>query len=126
MRKVFIAIAFAFSGTAFAHEHEGHSGKSHGHGGHGGHGHHGGMKECQPLKEACQKAGFSKGGHKEGKGLIVDCMGKFAKGEKVEGVALDPADPSMKACIDQMAMKKDRMMERMEKRKAKKAAKESL
>lgn len=110
MFRSVIALAFVFSSTAFSHEHEGKEG-------------HG---ECKPVKEACEKAGFVKGGHKEGKGLIMDCMGKIAKGEKVEGVAIDPADPTLKPCMDKMAMKKENMMEKHQARKAaKKAAKEA-
>ena len=105
MFKSVLALAFVFSGAAFAHNHEGE-----------GHG------ECKMVKEACEKAGFVKGGHKEGKGLIMDCMGKIAKGEKVEGVAVDPADPTMKPCMDKMAAHKD---EKMEKHKARKAAKKA-
>ena len=111
MFKSLLALAFVFSGAAFAHNHEG---KEHGTG------------ECKMVKEACEKAGFAKGGHKDGKGLIMDCMGKFAKGEKVEGVALDPADPALKPCMDKMAAHKDQMMEKHDARKAaKKAAKEA-
>jgi hypothetical protein len=71
------------------------------------------MKACEPLKQACEAAGFKLGDHKEtGKGLMVDCMSKWNKGEKVEGVALDPADPSMKTCKEHMAMAKNMKMEK--------------
>jgi hypothetical protein len=119
MFKGLIVLAFVFCGSAFAHEGD------HGHG--GGPGHHGGMGECKPLKEACEKAGFTMGGHKkDGKGIIVDCMGKFAKGEKVEGVSLDPADPTLKPCMEKLAAKKEmREEKRAERKAAKKAAKEA-
>lgn len=60
---------------------------------------------CESLKVACGKAGFtlSKNDKKDGKSLINDCMGKFAQGEKVPGVDLDPADPMMAACKAELA-----------------------
>ncbi len=124
MLKVLVTAAFIFAGAqVLAHE---------------GHEHGGGKGEgaCKALKEACKKAGYEKGKHKDGKGLIVDCMGKVAKGETVEGLSFDTAAPENKACIDHLAMKKDHMMNKMdkmaekheanaEKREAKKAAKEA-
>lgn len=31
-------------------------------------------EECRPIAQACMKAGYYKGGSKEGKGLIKDCV----------------------------------------------------
>lgn len=74
--------------------------------------HHGKSKECNGIRSACESAGFKLKGHKEGKGLIVDCMGKIAKGEAVEGVTVDPTTPENKACIEHLTMKKEMMKER--------------
>jgi hypothetical protein len=45
-------------------------------------------KPCKEIRAACESAGFVKGGHKEGKGLVMDCMKKLVAGEKVEGVSV--------------------------------------
>jgi hypothetical protein len=45
-------------------------------------------KPCLEIKKACESAGFSKGKHKEGKGLHKDCMQKLAAGEVVAGVSI--------------------------------------
>ena len=100
--KILVSTAFLFSFSAFAN-HDGH----------------GKAPECDAVRAACEKAGFTMGGHKEGKGLIVDCMGKIAKGETVAGVAVDPADPTSKACIDHLNMKKAEMKEKHKARKGK-------
>ena len=46
---------------------------------------------CKEVKQACEAAGFTKGGHKEKKGLHIDCMKKIMNGESVEGVNVDAA-----------------------------------
>lgn len=64
---------------------------------------------CKKLREACKAAGFTKGGHKTGKGLHKDCMKPLLAGQTVAGVTLEAADVS--AC-----------QAKKEKRKAEKAA----
>ena len=113
MLKVLVTAALVFGGAqVFAHE--GHEGKGHGEG------------PCKALREACKGAGFEKGMHKEGKGLIMDCMAKVGAGEKVEGIAFDPAAAENKACMDHLAkMKEHRDEKKAEKKAAKDAAKTS-
>lgn len=53
-------------------------------------------RPCKKVMAACEAAGFKKGGHKEGKGLMMDCMKKLMDGEKVEGVTVAAED--MAAC----------------------------
>ena len=91
MVKVLIAFAFVIGGIAHAADSTPD------------------IKECKAVKKACKGAEFSKGAHKEGnrKGLFVDCMMKLAKGEKVEGVDIDPADPAQKPCFDKMIARHD-------------------
>lgn len=50
-----------------------------------------GKKEgpCKKIKAACEAAGFKKGGHKEGKGLFVDCVKKLVDGQTVAGVNVE-------------------------------------
>ena len=98
MLRILCLAAFALTGiSAFASHHD--------------------NPACAPLRAACEKAGYTMHGHKTGKGLIVDCLGKLAKGEKVEGVDADPADPANKACIEHFqAMKEKRRETRREKR----------
>jgi hypothetical protein len=116
MLKILITAALVFVGTqVFAHE---------------GHEHEHGDGPCKSLRDACKSAGFEMGKHKEGKGMMMDCMGKIAKGEKVEGVTFDTAAPENKACMDHLAMKKEHMEEKMAERKeerkaARKAAKDA-
>ncbi len=58
-------------------------------------GEHGdGNHPCKEIKSACEAAGFVKGGHKEKKGLHMDCMKKIMNGESVEGVSVDSAKVS--------------------------------
>ena len=102
MFKIALACLFVAAASASAGDHDGKSGP------------------CATLKASCEKAGFKMGGHKEGKGVIVDCMGKVAKGETVAGVDFSTTDPANQACVAHLASKKEHMME---KRAAKKAAK---
>ncbi|NJL25886.1 MAG: hypothetical protein HC902_12435 [Calothrix sp. SM1_5_4] len=61
---------------------------------------------CSDLKEACVKAGFKRGAHREnGKGLMADCMAKLVKGEKVDGVLMDPADPAIGSCKEALVQR---------------------
>lgn len=45
-------------------------------------------KPCKEIAAACEAAGFKKGGHKEKKGLYIDCMRKLEAGESVDGVSV--------------------------------------
>jgi hypothetical protein len=47
---------------------------------------------CAKLKAACEAGGFVKGGAKDGKGLLKDCMMPVMAGHPVTGVSVDPAD----------------------------------
>lgn len=53
---------------------------------------------CLKIEQACKAAGFVKGGAKEGKGLIVDCVKPLLEGKNVLGVTVDAA--TRKACQD--------------------------
>jgi hypothetical protein len=63
---------------------------------------------CRKIREACEAAGFTKGGHKkgEGKGLFVDCMKKIADGETVPGVTVAAEDVA--ACKEKKGKRKER------------------
>lgn len=58
-------------------------------------------KPCLEVKKACEVAGFTKGKHKDGKGLYKDCMQKLGNGESVEGVSIS-AD-AVAACKEKRA-----------------------
>lgn len=45
-------------------------------------------RPCKEVAAACEAAGFKKGGHKEKKGLYIDCMRKLEAGDSVEGVSV--------------------------------------
>lgn len=79
-----------------------------------GDGHHDGNHPCKEIKAACESAGFTKGGHKEKKGLFVDCMKKVMNGESVEGVSVDAG--KVAACKE----KKEHMKEHKKESKSKK------
>ena len=51
---------------------------------------------CQPIKAACQAAGYFKGGKSTGKGLKENCAKPLLRGQTVPGVTVDPAD--LQAC----------------------------
>lgn len=55
---------------------------------------------CLKIQQACKKAGFVKGGAKEGKGLFVNCVQPILKGKSVPGVTMDAA--TIQACEDNM------------------------
>jgi hypothetical protein len=43
---------------------------------------------CKQIKSACEAAGFIKGGHKDKKGLHLDCMKPILDGQAVAGVSV--------------------------------------
>jgi len=47
-----------------------------------------GSHPCKQIKSACEAAGFSKGAHKEKKGLHLDCMKPILDGQTVAGVTV--------------------------------------
>ena len=51
---------------------------------------------CTPIMDACKNAGFSRGKHTDGKGLIGDCVKPLTAGKTVAGVSVDKA--SIDAC----------------------------
>lgn len=63
-------------------------------------------KPCLEVKKACEAAGFTKGKHKDGKGLYKDCMQKLGNGESVEGVSIS-AD-AVAACKEKRADHKEK------------------
>jgi hypothetical protein len=48
-----------------------------------------GAHPCKQVRKACEAGGFVKGSHKEGKGLIKDCMKPLLAGAVVAGVTAD-------------------------------------
>ena len=75
MKKISLAVlmSFALTGIAFADTHP-----------------------CEKIKSACEAAGFTKGDHKDGKGLHKDCMKPIMSGQTVAGVTVDAGD--LQAC----------------------------
>ena len=75
-----------------------------------------GDRPCKELHEqivkACEAQGFTKGGHKEKKGLWIDCVGVIKKGGTVPGVTPDAA--LTQACN----AKKEKREEKKEEKKA--------
>jgi hypothetical protein len=65
---------------------------------------------CKNIRSACEAAGFTKGAHKEKKGLVLDCLKPIMAGTAVEGVSINPSD--IGEC--------KKMQEKREKRKVKK------
>ena len=47
---------------------------------------------CKKLVKLCKDAGYHRHGHKQGKGLLLDCMRPLGEGKTVAGVTADPAD----------------------------------
>jgi len=44
---------------------------------------------CKKIHDECKAKGYEMGGHnKNGMGIMVDCIGKIAKGESIEGVTV--------------------------------------
>lgn len=43
---------------------------------------------CKDIKAACESAGFIKNGHKDKKGLYVDCLQPIMNGQSVPGVTV--------------------------------------
>ena len=52
---------------------------------------------CKEVKKACESAGFTRGGHKEKKGLYIDCMKPLKEGKSVPGVTVEKS--ILDACI---------------------------
>lgn len=65
-----------------------------------------GNHPCKKIKEACEAAGYTKGDHKNKKGLFKDCMQPIMAGQAVAGVTADPADVS--ACQAKKAARKEK------------------
>lgn len=77
-----LVLGLVMSLSAMADHKEGHEG------------HPGGA--CKKIVEACKTAGFTRGGHKEGKGLWKDCVQNIVSGKAVAGVTVEASD--VEAC----------------------------
>lgn len=77
------------------------------------HPHHRMMKDspCAPVFEACQKAGFVRGGMKDGKGIIENCVKPLDEGKTVAGVNIDKS--KVEACKTHHAAKKAEFEQKM-------------
>lgn len=53
---------------------------------------------CYAVMSACRAAGYTQGGHKNGKGIHADCVGKLFRGETVAGVSV--TKDQIKECQD--------------------------
>lgn len=53
---------------------------------------------CNAVMSACRAAGYTQGGHKDGKGIHADCVGKLFRGETVAGVSV--TKEQIKECQD--------------------------
>lgn len=62
---------------------------------------------CSAVMAACRAAGYRQGGHKDGKGIHADCVGKLFRGEPVAGVSVTPEQ--IKACQDRHGQIESRM-----------------
>lgn len=59
----------------------------------GGHGMGGnGNHPCKKIAEACQSAGYTKGGESTGKGLMMNCLKPLISGQAVAGVNVSSTD----------------------------------
>ena len=58
---------------------------------------------CKQIVSACESAGFTKGKHKEQKGLFLDCVQPIKQGKTVAGVTVDPS--VVQACNAKKAKK---------------------
>ena len=56
---------------------------------------------CKQIAQACMQAGFVKGGHKDGKGLKMDCMKPIMDGKAVTGVTV--AADTVASCKEKRA-----------------------
>ncbi len=55
---------------------------------------------CVPLKEACERAGFSKSQPRNSpKNIVLGCMAPFSRGERITGITLKTTDPLIQPCI---------------------------
>ena len=81
MKKLILGLAIILT-SSFAHAHEG---------------------PCKEIKEACEAAGFVKGGAKEGKGLWMDCIAPIMQGTtaKKSVLPLPAVDPKIIAACKQ-------------------------
>lgn len=71
---------------------------------------HKSIPECESIVKACDAGGFKPGMHKEnGKGTWVDCVGKIAKGETVQGVTGVSKEDATK-CLEARKSKRDEHM----------------
>jgi hypothetical protein len=59
---------------------------------------------CKNIKAACEAAGFTKGDHKNKKGLAMDCMKPIMEGQSVAGVTIAAGD--VEACKAKKAERK--------------------
>lgn len=64
---------------------------------------------CSAVMAACRTAGYREGGHKEGKGIHADCVGKLFRGEPVAGVSVTPEQ--IKSCQDRHGQIESRMQQ---------------
>ncbi len=55
-----------------------------------------GVHPCKAIEQACEAGGFVRGGNKDGKGIMKDCMKPIMSGQPVPGVTVDPA--TVQAC----------------------------
>lgn len=66
---------------------------------------------CAPVVQACKDAGFTRGGMKNGKGLMENCLKPLSEGKKVAGVAVDKS--KLDSCNAHHAERKAKFEERM-------------
>ncbi len=65
---------------------------------------------CMPIAQACMKAGYYKGGHDQGKGLILDCVEPVvAKSMTLSGASF--TDETLQQCDAEI---KQKMSEKMQ------------
>lgn len=67
---------------------------------------------CEKILEACKAGGFVKGGHKDKKGLYMDCLKPILAGQSVSGVSVDSKD--VQACQERKEKRKERREEKKE------------
>jgi hypothetical protein len=56
-----------------------------------------GEHPCKQIVQACESAGYTKGDHKDGKGLYKDCVRPIKSGKSIAGVTVDPK--AVQACV---------------------------
>ena len=67
---------------------------------------------CKNIEKACLDAGFLKNGHKDKKGLHVDCMKPILQGKTISGVNVSSED--IKQCLE---LKKNKKLKKEETKK---------